>query len=92
MTKIAKNFWLEAQNLLRIYDLSCYDFRKSEAQGVENGVTYKKMCTIKDERKIKEIIEMKWWCSCCILEQKKKMKEIIKVRWRWCAYWRCFVC
>ena len=25
------------------FDESCYDFRKSEAQGVENGVAYKKI-------------------------------------------------
>ena len=38
LTKVAKDFYLEAQKLLRIYDLrldSCYDFRKSEAQKVE---------------------------------------------------------
>ena len=48
-TKVAKNFYLQAQRLLRIYDLrldscypSCHDFRKSEVQVVENGVAYKK--------------------------------------------------
>ena len=39
LRKVAKNFNLEAQKLLRIYDLSLENLR---LKGVENGVAYKK--------------------------------------------------